>query len=380
MNRITRWACTAAVGVVLVMSACSSDGSAPPLADVPAPTPPSTPETPEAGLTPPPEPSASEPAPTASPSATAAAPATPVPVEELELIAYPIPKGSRPHDVAPAADGGVWYTAQGSGELGWLNPETGATRHIALGAGSRPHGVIVDVDGAAWVTDSGLNAIVRVDPASDEIITYPLPPDRPDANLNTAAFDAHGRLWFTGQNGIYGVLDPNSGVMEVFDSPRGTGPYGIAATPLGEIYFASLAGSYVGLVSSDGSVTVLEPPTPEQGARRVWSDSGGDIWVSEWNSGQLSRYRPSEQTWTTWPLPGSGPQAYAVYVDEADIVWVSDFGGNAIHRFDPAAETFDAFELPSNPGNVRQILGRPGEVWGAESAADQLVVIRRKAD
>jgi streptogramin lyase len=25
---------------------------------------------------------------------------------------------------------------------------------------------------------------------------------------------------------------------------------------------------------------------------------------------------------------------------------------------------------------VRQILGRPGEVWGAESAADKLVVIR----
>ena len=31
---------------------------------------------------------------------------------------YPVPAGSRPHDVAPARDGGVWYTAQGSGELG----------------------------------------------------------------------------------------------------------------------------------------------------------------------------------------------------------------------------------------------------------------------
>jgi streptogramin lyase len=25
---------------------------------------------------------------------------------------------------------------------------------------------------------------------------------------------------------------------------------------------------------------------------------------------------------------------------------------------------------------VRQLLGRPGEIWGAESAADKLVVIR----
>lgn len=314
---------------------------------------------------------------TASPSTTTTV-AAPIPVDQLELVVYPVPAGSRPHDVAPAADGGVWYTAQGSGELGWLNPTTGETRHIALGEGSRPHGVIVDGDGTAWITDGGLNAIVSVASGSDDVTVYPLPPDRPDANLNTAAFDGAGRLWFTGQNGIHGVLDPVTGELQVFDSPRGRGPYGITATPLGTIYYASLAGSYVGLVSEDGAVTVLDPPTPDQGARRVWSDSDGAIWVSEWNSGQLSRYDPATGGWRTWALPGDAPEAYAVYVDETDIVWVSDFGGNAIHRFDPGTETFATFDLPSNPGNVRQILGRPGEVWGAESAADQLVVIRRR--
>ena len=303
---------------------------------------------------------------------------TPIAVDQLEVVTYPVPPGSRPHDVAPAVDGGVWYTGQNLGELGWLDPETGDVRTIALGAGSRPHGVIVGPDGAPWITDGGLNAIVRVDPETDEVVVYPLPPERPNANLNTAAFGLDGRLWFTGQNGIHGVLDPVSDEMTVFDSPRGTGPYGITATPFGEIYFASLAGSYVGLVGSDGSVTVLEPPTPGQGSRRVWSDSAGAIWVSEWNSGQLSRYDPPTETWTTWPLPGPAPQAYAVYVDDTDIVWVSDFGGNAIHRFDPETETFATFTLPSTPSNVRQILGRPGEVWGAESAADQLVVIRQR--
>ena len=119
------------------------------------------------------------------------------------------------------------------------------------------------------------------------------------------------------------------------DGSNSTVDPGPAATPLGTIYFASLAGSYVGVIAPDGSVTVLDPPTPGQGARRVWSDSSGAIWVSEWNSGQLSRYDPMTETWDVWPLPGSNPQAYAVYVDETDIVWVTDFGGNAIHRFDP---------------------------------------------
>ncbi len=54
------------------------------------------------------------------------------------LQEYPVPSDSRPHDVAPAPDGSVWYTAQGSGELGRLDPATGETRHIGLGQGSAP--------------------------------------------------------------------------------------------------------------------------------------------------------------------------------------------------------------------------------------------------
>ena len=293
------------------------------------------------------------------------------------MQAFPVPSGSRPHDVAPAVNGGVWYAAQGSGELGWLDPDTGETKHTPLGRGSRPHGVIVGPDGAPWITDGGLNAIVRVDPESQEVRVFPLPPDRPNANLNTATFDRDGVLWFTGQNGVYGKLDPNSGRMTVFDAPRGRGPYGITTSPDGDVYFASLAGSYVGHIDpTTGEVTVLEPPTAGQGARRVWSDSHGRIWVSEWNAGQVAVYDPAKDDWHEWRLPGSSPRAYAVYVDEGDRVWLSDFGGNAVVSFDPETQKFEVFDLPSSPGNVRQIHGRPGEIWLPESAADQIVLIR----
>jgi virginiamycin B lyase len=108
----------------------------------------------------------------------------------------------------------------------------------------------------------------------------------------------------------------------------------------------------------------------------VWSDSQGRIWVSEWNSGQVSVFDPSANAWQQWRLPGDRPSTYAVYVDERDDVWLTDFGGNAIHRFDPQSQQFETFAMPSTPSNVRQLLGRPGEVWGAESAADKLFVIR----
>jgi len=74
-------------------------------------------------------------------------------------------------------------------------------------------------------------------------------------------------------------------------------------------------------------------------------------------------------------LPGAKPQAYAVYVDDHDRVWLTDFGGNALVRFDLSGETFSVFPFPTAGASVRQLLGRPGEVWGAESARDKLVVL-----
>ena len=298
-----------------------------------------------------------------------------------EVKEYPVGRGQGPHDVAPAADGGVWYTAQRSGELGYLDPKTGATRMVKLGSGSAPHGVIVGPDGAPWITDGGLNAIVRVDPVSGEVKRFPLPASRANANLNTATFDKSGTLWFTGQNGIFGRLDPKTGAMAVFDAPRGAGPYGIATCPDGEVYFASLAGSYVGRVAKEtGSVTVLAPPTSGQGARRVWCDSRSRVWATEWNAGKIAVYDPALSSWREYDIdlrPSTGkPLPYAIYVDDHDTVWITDFAQNAILDFDIGSGTYHPNALPSAGAAVRQLLGRPGEVWGAESATDKLVVIR----
>ncbi len=290
---------------------------------------------------------------------------------------FQLPAGARVHDVAPAPDGTIWYTAQRQGALGILDPKTGKIRHVPLGEGSAPHGVIQGPDGAAWITDSGLNAIVRFDPKTEKLDVWKLPADTGYANLNTGAFDGDGIHWFTGQNGIYGRLDPKTGKMDVFKDPDGRGPYGIDATPSGDIYYVSLAGSHLAKVDrKTGAATIIEPPTPAQGARRVWSDSKGDLWVSEWNSGNLSRYTPATKSWKTWKLPGEKPKAYAVYVDERDIVWVSDFAANATLAFDPKTEKWTTYPGSGEGANVRQILGRPGEVYLPESGTNRIMVVK----
>jgi virginiamycin B lyase len=290
------------------------------------------------------------------------------------LREYAVPMGSHPHDVAPARDGTVWYSAQTAGELGRLDPATGTIQHVKLGEGSAPHGVIIGPDGAAWATDGGLNAIVRVLAGGSRITRYALPGSRTHNDLNTEAFDRHGALWFTGQAGIYGRLTLATGRVEVWDAPRGPGPYGITVTPSGGIYFASLAGSYVGRIDpGTAKVAVLEPPTAGQGARRIWSDSKGRLWVSEWNAGKLARFDPATAAWKEYRLPGSSPKPYAVYVDEHDEVWLSDWDANTLVRFDPQAEKFESFPFPSASAGVRQLNGRTGQIWGAESTVNKLV-------
>jgi virginiamycin B lyase len=82
------------------------------------------------------------------------------------------------------------------------------------------------------------------------------------------------------------------------------------------------------------------------------------------------------KAWKVWSLPKSKSGCYAVYVDDRDKVWLTDFIANAILRFDPATETFESFPSDRRSASVRQLLGRRGEVWGAESGTDRLVVIR----
>jgi virginiamycin B lyase len=56
-------------------------------------------------------------------------------------------------------------------------------------------------------------------------------------------------------------------------------------------------------------------------------------------------------------------------------VWVTDFGANSLWSFRPG-DGFTRLGLPSAGAEVRQLLGRAGEVWGAGSATDELFVVR----
>jgi virginiamycin B lyase len=120
-------------------------------------------------------------------------------------------------------------------------------------------------------------------------------------------------------------------------------------------------------------------PDPRAGgARRIWSDSKGRLWLATWGTGELLRYSPADRSWAAYKLPGIGPRGYAVYVDDQDMVWVSDFMSNSLLRFDQATESFVAFPSDKPIAQVLQMAGKPGKAWAGEQGAGRLVLIEPK--
>ena len=299
-------------------------------------------------------------------------------IAETRVAYFPVPAGAHPHDVAAAPDGTVWYTAQQQGALGILDPRTGKVEQVRLGprrvaawrdrrAGRRGlgHRERAERDRARRSEEQGGEAVRAAEGLRER------EPQHRDLRQEPACSGSPARTASTAAS------IRRAGKVDAWKAPKGYGPYGIATTPSGEVWYASLAGDYIARIdTATGAATVVDPPKPGVGPRRIWSDSKGLLWVSFWHAGELARYDPAAKTWKTYALPKSRSGCYSVYVDDKDKVWVTDFVANAILRFDPATEKFESFPSNKRGAAVRQMLGRAGEVWGAESGTDRLVVLR----
>ena len=120
-----------------------------------------------------------------------------------------LPAGSRPRGVAAALDGSVWTTLFGTHRLLRVEPASGAMQSWPMPSGSRsnPWAIAVDAAGGVWTSEFTANTITCFDYSRARFAMWSVPTR--GAGVRALAVDAAGRAWFVGStSGRLGVVGP----------------------------------------------------------------------------------------------------------------------------------------------------------------------------
>lgn len=286
----------------------------------------------------------------------------------------PTPKFAR--DPAPAPDGTIYIAVMQGNKIAHFDPKTKKFHEWDLPDGAKPHGLVVDKQGIVFYTGNGNGTIGRLDPATGKVTEFQT--RQSGSGPHTIIQAADGTLWFTEQSGDrIGRLEPATGALREYDT-RG-GPYGLALSKDGAVWFCELSGNRMGrLDPATGKITEIELPRGS-GPRRVAANADGSIlWWAFYGSNELVKFDPiAQKILKKYPLPsGGGGGAYAVTVDGAGFPWVNEISGNTVVRLDPTTEKMQVIKLPTaNTGIRKMTVAADGRLWYMGSHTGKIGVI-----
>ncbi|SCK31560.1 virginiamycin B lyase [Streptomyces sp. WMMB 714] len=306
-----------------------------------------------------------------------APPHTGCPPAGFSTRVVPVP-GRGPYAVAEDADGALWVTLAGSGQIAELNDREPPRLHSAGRADARPTVVAAGPDGRTmWFTEFLAGRVVGVRPGRTPV-RVPLPAGDEGPYGVTAGPD--GAVWFTEltANRI-GRLVPAGGghereqpyAVQEFTLPVSGGcPAGITAGPDGGLWFALSGADAIGRIGPGGAVTVHR--LPSAGARPVHIAAGADgaMWFTQIGVGRVGRITADGQI-DEVPLPG-GPatRPHGVAAAAGGGCWFTEWGTCRIGRVD-ASGRVSTWQLPPGVSEPHGIAATgAGTVWAAmESGA-----------
>jgi virginiamycin B lyase len=151
--------------------------------------------------------------------------------------------------------------------------------------------------------------------------------------LLTVATD--GALWYTRTDDRLSRRD-SSGAHTVIDLAPGSAPYGIAAAPDGGVWFTAPGRNQIGrVVSTSGTITMLDLPAPQARAAMLTVDAAGRPWAALNAAGALAYV--SDGTVRLVELPGGrAPAAPVGIAASAAGIWYADIAGGCVGRVDPS--------------------------------------------
>ncbi len=255
------------------------------------------------------------------------------------------------------------------------------------------HYVLRDTDSGA-LRDAGDRTLTRIDPSTGDAVVV----GGGLAPCGLAA-DPSGDVWVancypTGAGTRANVVRIDSTTLDfeaTWSVPGGEGFYRGLAYGGGSLWVSEVAGA-----DRPGQpiVTQVDPATGEQrtidladpGTPLAWSDGYGDLWVSNFDTGRLTRIHPVTETVETIDTAAVNPASLVV---EGDVVWVGDWEGPRVGRLsavgsgDPRVvslpvdnPTAGVWDVAAGLGAIWATTPRDGTLWRIDPRNNDVTRIR----
>ena len=293
-------------------------------------------------------------------------------------------EGAETHDVAVDPFGVGWANQRLGGKISRFDPVTLEYGEISppmtTAPKARPGNLQISAEGIMWLPDPNEKRWLSYDIKAGQWTTWPFPSTvRGQPNGNSMALHPDGTIWSTGP-GSARRLNPVTKEWSSWDTPtwlrtkQNPGGYGITIAGDGKAWFAMNLVDRMARV--DGKTgEVAEFTIPVEGIsypRRMDADANGDVWVGLWGAGKLLKidHKTSEMTVIDPPTPKNG--AYAISIDtKKNLIWVTLHKVDKIARFNPVTNEWVEFPLPQAETDVRRIEfdpNNPNRVWWSSVA------------
>jgi len=284
----------------------------------------------------------------------------------------PTPRFAR--DPAPGPDGNIYIAVMNGNRIARFDTKAKSFKEWDLPEGARPHGLVVSKDGKVFYTGNGNGSIGELDPATGKVVSHFTPSQ--GGNPHTAVLDDAGNVWFTGQGGYLGKLERASG--KVSEIPMPGGPYGLAIDKQGRIWVCRMGANALGIYDPKSGKTDELRTGSGSRPRRIAAAPDGMLWVTYYGNGKLARVDPmAKKVVKEYAMPaGERAGPYAVAVDGAGRVWANEIDTDTVALLDPKTERFRVFQLPSRDVGIRKaIVDAEGRFWYMGSHSGKLGVI-----
>ncbi len=301
------------------------------------------------------------------------APGSRVIAGKISEWAVPTPRFAR--DPAPGPDGNIYITVMSGNRIARFDVKAQRFNEWELPEGAQPHGLLVAPGGKVFYTGNGNGTIGELDPATGKVKEHRTPSG--GGGPHTLVLDDQGNIWFTGQSGGYvAKLERQSGRITEYRM-RG-GPYGLALDRQGNVWVCRMSADRLGkLDPRTGRASELDMGAGSR-PRRIAAAPDGSLWVTLYGNGRLAHVDPvANKVLKEYPMPaGANGGPYAVTIDGAGRVWANELQTDTVALLDPKTEKFQVFRLPSKGVGIRKaIIDAEGRYWYMGSHNGRLGVI-----